>query len=103
MKINRKAAYCVLALTCCSLQQGLMVAVAQEQQPNAAVEQTGPAVTTKSGVSDGAQSPALTGARRPLYRLCKSDVVAISFTFSPEFDQTVSVQPDGYIALKGVK
>ncbi|HSY98286.1 MAG TPA: polysaccharide biosynthesis/export family protein [Terriglobales bacterium] len=103
MKNNRKSAYCVLALTCCSLQQGLMVAVAQEQQPNAAVEQTGPAVTTKSGVSDGAQSPALTGARRPLYRLCKSDVVAISFTFSPEFDQTVSVQPDGYIALKGVK
>ena len=50
MKINRKVAYCVLALTCCSIQQGLMVAVAQEQQPNAAVEQTGPAVTTKSGV-----------------------------------------------------
>jgi polysaccharide export outer membrane protein len=27
----------------------------------------------------------------------------IHFTFSPEFDQTVSVQPDGYIALRGVK
>jgi len=107
MKITRKAAYCVLALTCCSIQQGLMVAVAQEQQPNAAVEQTRPGATTKSGVTDGAgtssSSPALTGVRRPLYRLCKSDVVAISFTFSPEFDQTVSVQPDGYIALKGIK
>ena len=107
MKITRSVAYCVLALTCCSIQQGLMVAVAQEQQPNAAVEQTGPGATTKSGVTDGAgtssSSPALTGVRRPLYRLCKSDVVAISFTFSPEFDQTVSVQPDGYIALKGVK
>jgi polysaccharide export outer membrane protein len=86
------------------MQQGLVVAVAQEQQPRLAAEQTGSAVTTKSGVADdGAWSPALTGARRPLYRLCKSDLVEIHFTFSPEFDQTVSVQPDGYIALRGVK
>jgi len=108
MKINSSVVDCVLALTCCLMQQGLVAAVAQEQQPGVAVEQTGPAVTTKSGVADGTwsrarsipPSPALTGARRPL---CKSDVVAISFIFSPEFDQTVSVQPDGYIALKGGK
>lgn len=25
----------------------------------------------------------------------------VKFTFSPEFDQTATVQPDGYIALKG--
>jgi polysaccharide export outer membrane protein len=102
MKINRGLAYRVLALTCCLMQQGLVVAVAQEQQPRVVAEQTGAAATTKSGVADGAWSPALTGVRRPLYRLCKSDVVTISFTFSPEFDQTVSVQPDGYIALKGM-
>jgi polysaccharide export outer membrane protein len=107
MKINHKLAGCVLALTCCLMQQGLVVAMAQEQQPNVAAEQTGPAVTPKPGVADGAGSPvwspALTGVRRPLYRLCKNDVVAIHFTFSPEFDQIVSVQPDGYIALRGVK
>ena len=95
--------HCVLALTCSLMQQGLVVAGAQEQQPSVAAEQAGPAVTTKAGVADGAWSPALTGVRRPLYRLGKSDVLTISFTFSPEFDQTVSVQPDGYIALKGVK
>jgi polysaccharide export outer membrane protein len=107
MKINRRLACRVLVLTCCLLQQGMVVAVAQEQQPIGAAEQTGPVATTKPGVSDGswmpARSPALTGVRRPLYRLCKSDVVAIHFTFSPEFDQTVSVQPDGYIALRGLK
>ena len=108
MKTDCRLAYRVLALTCCLMQQGLVAAVAQEQQPRVAVEQTGPAVTTKSSIAGGAgnsnsTSPALTGARRPLYRLCKSDVMAISFTFSPEFDQTVSVQPDGYIALKGAK
>jgi polysaccharide biosynthesis/export protein len=112
MKISRSVVYCVLAFNCCFVQRGLVAAMAQAQQPSAAVAQTGSTVTTKSGVADGAGTPkatpikvnpALTGVRRPLYRLCKSDVVAISFTFSPEFDQTVSVQPDGYVTLKGVK
>lgn len=103
MKITQRLAYCVLALTFCLMRQGSVAAVAQEQQPNGAVGPIGAAVTTKSGAADGVWSPALTGVRRPLYRLCKSDVVAIHFTFSPEFDQTVSVQPDGYIALRGVQ
>jgi hypothetical protein len=25
----------------------------------------------------------------------------ITFTFAPEFDQTVTLQPDGFIALRG--
>ena len=29
--------------------------------------------------------------------------MVIRFTFSPEFDQTASVQPDGYINLRGVE
>ncbi len=45
-------------------------------------------------------NPQLGGDRRPLYRLCRSDVVAISFTLAPEFDQTLTVQPDGYVELK---
>jgi len=47
-------------------------------------------------------SPALTGARHPLYRLHKSDVVEIRFTFSPEFDQVTTVSPDGFLSLKGI-
>jgi len=34
------------------------------------------------------------------YRLQKSDVIEVEFTFSPEFNQTVTVGPDGYISLK---
>jgi polysaccharide export outer membrane protein len=93
----------VLALACCVVQQVVVVAVAQEQRPRVAVEKTGPAATTKSGVAGGKWSPALTGERRPLYRLRKSDVAEISFTFAPEFNQTVSVQPDGYVTLKGLQ
>lgn len=101
MKGNHSVVYCLLALTCCYMQRGL--AVAQMQQPNLTAQQIGTRATAKSGIADGAGSPAGTGVRHPLYRLCKSDVVMISFTFSPEFDQTVSVQPDGYLVLKGVK
>jgi polysaccharide export outer membrane protein len=38
--------------------------------------------------------------RHPLYRLRPSDVVEISFTVAPEFNQTLTVQPDGYVMLK---
>lgn len=62
---------------------------------------------TTSGIADGSgpnskSSPALTGERRPLYRLQRSDVVEVQFTFSPEFNQTLTVQPDGFIAPKSV-
>ncbi len=50
--------------------------------------------------ADGQGNPLLGGNRRPLYRLQPSDVVEISFTVAPEFNQTLTVQPDGYVALK---
>ena len=108
-------------------QQLSVVAVAQEERPERAVgralgtqsaasglgmpalkSQVGPwdglgkpgAATTMPGGADGTGNPAFGGERRPLYRLRESDLLEISFTFSPEFNQTVTVQPDGYIRLK---
>ena len=92
----------VLAFACCVVQQEWVEAAAQSTEPTTAVEKTR-AATTKPGVADGAWSPALTGERRPLYRLQKSDVVELQFTFSPELDETVSVQPDGFIPLKNAR
>jgi polysaccharide biosynthesis/export protein len=54
----------------------------------------------KPGRADGLGNPLLGGERRPLYRLRTSDVVDITFTVSPEFNQSLTVQPDGYVALK---
>lgn len=54
----------------------------------------------RPGQADGKGNPRLGGERRPLYRLTRSDVVALTFTLSPEFDQTLTLQPDGYVALK---
>lgn len=53
----------------------------------------------KTGQADGAGNLQL-GGHRPLYRLNRSDMVALSFTLSPEFDQTLTVQPDGFVTLK---
>ncbi len=36
------------------------------------------------------------------YRLCASDVVSLTFPLTPEFNQTVSIQPDGFASLAGV-
>jgi polysaccharide biosynthesis/export protein len=68
-------------------------------QTGAGKGMTGMAAATP-GQADGMGNPRLGGERRPLYRLNRSDVVALTFTLSPEFDQTLTIQPDGYIALK---
>jgi polysaccharide export outer membrane protein len=40
--------------------------------------------------------------RYPRYRIRSGDVMELSFPFTPEFNQSVTVQPDGYINLRGV-
>ena len=40
--------------------------------------------------------------RNPRYQLCKDDVLQLTFVLTPEFSQTVTVQPDGFITLLGI-
>src|SRR5258708_29560318 len=40
--------------------------------------------------------------RNPRYQLCKDDVLQLNFALTPEFNQMVTVQPDGFITLLGV-
>jgi polysaccharide export outer membrane protein len=54
----------------------------------------------QAGGAGGMGNPSLGGNRHPLYRLRPSDVLEISFTVAPEFNQTLTVQPDGYVMLK---
>jgi len=56
---------------------------------------------TQPDKAGGMGDPAFGGERHPLYRLSKSDSLDINFTFSPDFNQTLTVQPDGFVALKG--
>lgn len=53
------------------------------------------------GKADGTGDPALGGERHPLYRLTRSDTLEATFTFSPEFNQSLAIQPDGFVTLRG--
>src|SRR2546423_10343873 len=44
--------------------------------------------------------PKLTTVTEERYRLQPGDVLEVQFRYSPEFNQTVTVQPDGYITLE---
>ena len=102
----RFIAIAFLVLRCCS------AAFAQEktdlsgdrQSPQSGLTGAGTGgsstAAAKPGGADGLGNPSLGGERHPLYRLQPSDVVEISFTVAPEFNQTLTVQPDGYVMLK---
>lgn len=88
--------YAIIALA------ALIVTVAS---PAAAQGTATPAATGASSFSITTAStdaaPGVQG-RSPRYRLRKGDSFDLDFALSPEFNQTVAVQPDGYVTLKGV-
>ena len=69
--------------------------------------QTSPSIATNGAVADannsapGGSSPQF-GTRYPRYKIGSGDSFDVSFELSPEFNQTVTVQPDGFITLRGV-
>jgi len=34
--------------------------------------------------------------------MCRGDIFELNFPFTPEFNQTITIQPDGYVTLTGV-
>jgi polysaccharide export outer membrane protein len=40
--------------------------------------------------------------RNPRYRIQPDDILELAFRYTPEFDQEVTVQPDGFVQLKGL-
>jgi len=92
-----------VVLLACSL--GAAQLVAQELTQAAAVA---PAAATSADAKADAQPDAQTNAkpdflqRNPRYAIRTGDTFDVNFELSPEFNQSVTVQPDGYITLKGV-
>jgi polysaccharide export outer membrane protein len=44
--------------------------------------------------------PRLTTVTEDRYRLQPGDVIEVQFRYTPEFNQTVTVQPDGYVSME---
>ena len=79
----------------------------QSQQPQAPRKDSGtppvpPAPPQSAGSRpDPAGRPEL-HQRYPRYKIGANDVMDLTFRYTPEFNQEVTVQPDGYIQLKGL-
>ena len=58
------------------------------------------AANKKSSANNDDPIHPLPGERNPRYRISRSDILMITFALSPEFNQNVTVQPDGYITLQ---
>jgi polysaccharide export outer membrane protein len=65
-----------------------------------------PAQTTKQNNAGSPNSPSAGDTttagfqdRYPRYRLVAGDIATISFPFNPELNQTIRVQPDGFVSL----
>jgi len=83
----------ILALACAS-------GMAQQDASNVAQADPATAASSKSG--DAGSGPSFQN-RYPRYKLRPGDVFDISFELSPEFNQqNVSVQPDGFVTLRGI-
>jgi polysaccharide export outer membrane protein len=61
-----------------------------------------PVNTTVSSQTGKSGNPIGFQERYPRYQLLAGDTMDLVFEFSPEFNQTVTVQPDGYISLRGI-
>ena len=74
-----------------------------DDEPNAAGTTQSAALASppSATAAEDSQRPALQH-RDPRYQLCKSDVLELNFAVTPEFNQTVMVQPDGYVTLLAV-
>jgi len=73
--------------------------MAQDNEKKSSVD-AGPGVAGQ--IDKDKVHPQLETERYPRYELRADDILDITFEFTPEFNQTVTVQPDGFITLRGV-
>lgn len=73
-----------------------MQAVAQQENALSKSENT---VAAEPRNRDDVQHP-IPAERNPRYKIGRDDVLSISFPLSPELNQKVTVQPDGFISLQ---
>jgi polysaccharide export outer membrane protein len=75
---------------------------AQDQPPAAAPNLSASASPSPDAPAKSPADDAGFQSRHPRYKLQLGDTFDVSFDLSPEFNQTVTVQPDGYITLRGI-
>ena len=80
----------------------LVVHCKAQSKPETIVPQANPQASLAKTPEEKSHGSSDFQERNPHYHLQPDDIFDVVFEFSPEFNQTVTVQPDGYIALRGV-
>lgn len=81
---------------------GATAVLAQDpQQQNAPTSQQ--VVPNSDATADSHSHTPVLQHRNRRYQLHSADVLTLEFPFTPEFNQSVTVQPDGYVTLRGVE
>ena len=86
------------ALLFCLLLLGMPCAILSQQPTQSAAVQVADAVSKDST----SHTTSLLQERNPRYILQPGDSFDVSFELSPEFNQSLTIQPDGYVTLRGV-
>lgn len=73
-----------------------LAAAAPQEQP-APTSKPAPLPSTPANSDLYHPAPA---KRNPRYQICRTDALALNFPLSPELNQKVTVQPDGFISLQ---
>ena len=74
----------------------------QSQQAQTEDAKQTPVSTTSAATEGNGDHPQL-HQRNPRYHIESGDILELSFRYTPEFDQEVTVQPDGFVQLKGIQ
>lgn len=75
---------------------------ASQEKPAVATAQAAPSDSPDVAPDSHVSTQPVLAQRYPRYLLRPSDVLEITFPISPEYDQTISIQPDGFASLRGV-
>ncbi len=76
------------------------VSSAQEKQGSPQQSNANQAVIEATTADRERTSQPVLQHRNPRYQLCKGDILDLTFPFTPDFNQTVTILPDGFITLK---
>jgi polysaccharide export outer membrane protein len=99
--MNKKALILIISAVLSAMAWSASAYPEEEKAIAASEVPRSPGGSAQAPSSGEGGAPALE-RRNPRYQLGVDDVLDLDFPFTPEFDQTVSVQPDGFITLHGV-
>ena len=85
----------------CLWVMGVLILLAPAAVPAGAQDRPNAKPVAAVDDSQGIDEPALQ-QHGPRYQLSLGDTLDINFRFTPEFNQAVTIQPDGYISLRDI-